>query len=316
MKIIIQIVSIIALALFSIFPTTQTVEAQDEPIKIGILQHVSHEALDDTRDGFIERIDELLDGNVEWDLQNANGDMTTLQSLSEKVARDNDIIFAIATPAAQALASVEEEKPIFFAAVAAPVEAKLVDSMEAPGRNLTGTTNLGPIADHVDLLLQVVPDAQNIGTIYNSSEVNAQHQVDIATEVIEEKGLNHIVQSVTNTNDIAQVMTALVHESDAILLVTDNTIDSSISLVGDIGKEAGLALIGSSDSTINANALATISNSYFDYGVQTADMVKRMLDEDLSPADMPVEVGKNFELVVNEEFAEAVDIDASSIKID
>lgn len=316
MKKIIQVVSIIALALVSIIPLTQPVKAQDEPIKIGILQHVSHVALDDTRDGFVDQIDEIFEGNVEWDLQNANGDMSTLQSLSEKVARDNDIIFAIATPAAQALASVEQEKPIFFAAVAAPVEAKLVDSMEEPGRNLTGTTNLGPIADHVDLLLEIVPEAKNIGTIYNSSEVNAQHQVDIATEVIEEKGLNHVVQSVVSTNDISQVMNALVSESDAILLVTDNTIDSSISLVGDIAKEAKLALIGSSDSTINANGLATISNSYYDYGVQTADMVKRMLDEDLTPANMPVEVGNNFELVVNEDYANTVEIDVSSIQID
>lgn len=316
MKKISQLIMALALACMSVLSIAQPVKAQDEPLKIGVLQHVSHVALDDTRDGFIERIDELFEGQVEWDLQNANGDMSALQSLSEKVARDNDIIFAIATPAAQALASVEQEKPIFFAAVAAPLEAKLVDSMEEPGRNLTGTTNLGPIADHVDLLLEIVPDAQNIGTIYNSSEVNAQHQVDIATEAIEAKGLNHVVQAVTNTNDISQVMNALVNESDAILLVTDNTIDSSITLVGDIAKEAGIALIGSSDSTIKANGLATISNSYFDYGVQTADMVKRMLDEDLSPAQMPVEIGNSFELVVNEDFAEAIGIDVSSLEIE
>lgn len=317
MKKTIQRLIFIALLLMSVIPAAKSVSAQDEPLKIGILQHVSHVALDDSRDGFIERMNELYgEENIEWDLQNANGEMSMLQSLSEKIARDNDILYAIATPAAQALASVEQEKPIFFAAVAAPLEAKLVDTMEVPGRNVTGVTNLGPIADHIDLLLSVVPDAKNIGTIYNSSEVNAQHQVDIASKIIEEKGLNHVVQSVISTNDISQAMTALVNESDAILLVTDNTIDSSVTLVGDIAKEAGIALIGSSDSVIKANGLATISNSYFDYGAQTADMVKRMLDEELSPAEMPVEIGKNFELIVNEEFAEAIGVDATSIELE
>ncbi|XJS10395.1 ABC transporter substrate-binding protein [Aerococcaceae bacterium WGS1372] len=314
MKKIKVLLSVTLVAVLALFAGLTPSKAQDEPIKIGILQHVSHVALDDTRDGFIEQMEDLLDGQVEWDLQNANGDMSTLQSLSEKVARDNDIIFAIATPAAQALATVEQEKPIFFAAVAAPVEAQLVDSLEEPGRNLTGTTNLGPIEDHVNLLLELYPEAKTIGTIYNSSEVNAEHQVKIAKEVIEEKGLEYNIKTVTNTNDISQVMQALVNESDAILLVTDNTIDSSITLVGDIAKEAGVGLIGSSDSAILANGLATISNSYLNYGKQTADMVKHMLDEDLSPSEIPVEIGNSFELVVNEDFAEAIGIDVSTLE--
>ena len=314
MKKIMSLLTVVLVAISSLLLGGGSVQAQDEVIKIGILQHVSHVALDDTRDGFIEQMEDLLDGNVEWDIQNANGDMSTLQSLSEKVARDNDIVFAIATPAAQALATVEQEKPIFFAAVAAPLEAQLVDSMEEPGRNLTGTTNLGPIEDHVELLLELYPEAQTIGTIYNSSEVNAEHQVKIAKEVIEAKGLEYNVKTVTNTNDISQVMTALVNESDAILLVTDNTIDSSITLVGDIAKEAGKGIIGSSDSTILANGLATISNSYINYGKQTADMVKRLLDEDVSPAQMPVEVGNQFELIVNKDYAEAIGIDVSSLE--
>lgn len=314
MKKIMTLLTVLLVAISALSPAGASVKAQDEVIKIGILQHVSHVALDDTRDGFIEQMEELLDGNVEWDIQNANGDMSTLQSLGEKIARDNDIIFAIATPAAQALATVEQEKPIFFSAVAAPLEAQLVDSMEEPGRNLTGTTNLGPIEDHINLLLELYPEAKTIGTIYNSSEVNAEYQVNIAQEIIEAKGLEYNIKTVTNTNDISQAMTALVNESDAILLVTDNTIDSSITLVGDIAKEAGKGIIGSSDSTILANGLATISNSYINYGKQTADMVKRLLDEDLLPGQMAVEVGNQFELIVNEDYAEAIGIDVSSLE--
>lgn len=294
--------------------SNREVLAEDQAIKVGVFQHVSHDALDDSREGFIDRLTEEYGDRVEWDVQNANGDMSSLQSISEKLARESNILYAIGTPAAQALASVEEEKAIFFAAVAAPLQAELVNSMEEPGKNLTGTTNLGPIADHIDLIVRTFPDAQTIGMIYNSSEVNAQHQVDIATEILEEKGLTAVIKTVTSTNDISQVMTSLVAEVDVMLMVTDNTIDSSIALVGDIAKEAGIPTIGSSDSVVMTNGLATISNSYYDYGVQTAEMVIRMIEEDLNPAMMPVEVGKNFELVVNEDFAQAIGIDPESIK--
>lgn len=297
-----------------IFNLPQQISAQDDIINIGVFQHVSHQALDDSREGFVDRLTEEYGDRIEWDIQNANGDLSTLQSISEMLARENDILYAIATPAAQALAGIESEKPIFFAAVAAPVEADLVDSFEEPGRNLTGTTNLGPIRDHIELLMRVFPEAQNIGIIYNASEVNAQHQVDIATEILEENGLTPVVQTITSTNDISQSMTALVAEVDAMLMVTDNTIDSSIALVGDIAKEAGIPTIGSSDSVVKTNGLATISNSYYDYGVQTAEMVIRHIEEGLDPSEMPVEEGNNFELVVNEEFAEAIGVDPASIE--
>src|SRR5699024_232046 len=159
---------------------------------------------------------------------------------------------------------------IFFSAVAAPLQAGLVDTMEAPGRNLTGTTNLGPIEDHVDLLIKNFPKAKNIGILYNSSEVNAQHQVDIAVEVMESKGLTPYLETITSTNDIQQVLSSLLEEIDVLFMVTDNTVDSSIALVGDMAKEAGIPTVGSSDSVVKANGLMTISNSYIDYGRQTA----------------------------------------------
>lgn len=293
----------------------QTVQSQeDEPIKIGVLQHVEHEALNDSQKGFIDRMNEEYGDRIEWDVQNASGNMASLQSISEKLARENDILYAIATPAAQSLASVETEKPIFFAAVAAPLAAGLVDSMEAPGSNLTGTTNLGPIADHVDLLVRNFPDAQKVGILYNSSEVNAQHQVDIAVEELEAAGLTPVLGTITSTNDIQQVLSSLIDEIDVLFMVTDNTVDSSIALVGDMAKEAGIPTVGSSDSVVKANGLVTISNSYIDYGAQTAEMVIRYLEEELEVSEMPVEIGQNFVIIVNEEFAEAIGIDPATIK--
>lgn len=298
------------------FTGLQSVNAQeDEVINIGVLQLVQHEALDAVLKGFTETLDasDYAD-QIEWDIQNANGDQSTLQSMSEKIARDNDILLAIATPTAQALATAETQKPIFIAAVTDPVEAGLADSLEEPGRNVTGTSDMAPIDEQVDLLVRNFPDVKTVGIIYNSSEVNSTVQAEAATIALEEAGLTVETSTVTNTNDIAQNMTALVEKVDAMFMVTDNTIDSSIALVGDIAKEAGIPTIGSSDSVVLTNGLATLSSSYEDYGIQTAEMVIRMLDESLEASEMPIELAKEFNIVVNPDFAEAIGVDPDSIK--
>ena len=305
----------VLLTLMPLTSLTQVVKAEEEAIKIGVVQYVEHEALDAVLKGFQETLDASEYGDrIEWDINNASGDQASLQSLSEKVARDNDILFAIATPAAQVLASVEQEKPIFIAAVTDAVAAGLVESNEAPAKNVTGTSDMAPIEDQVDLLTRNFPEVETVGLIYNSSEVNSQVQAELAVEYLEEQGLKTEVQTVTSTNDISQVMNSLVGSVDAMFMVTDNTIDSAITLVGDIAKEAGIPTIGSSDSVVMNNGLATLSNSYEDYGIQTAEMVIRMLDEGLDPAEMPIELGKDFQVVVNEEFAEAIGVDPASIK--
>ncbi|MBA5729336.1 ABC transporter substrate-binding protein [Aerococcaceae bacterium INB8] len=311
----INIITTVVFALLPMLAGSQTVQAQEETINIGVVQYVEHEALDVVLKGFQETLDSSAYGDrIEWDINNASGDQASLQSLSEKVAHDNDILFAIATPAAQTLASVEQEKPIFIAAVTDPVEAGLADSIEAPGGNITGTSDMAPIEEQVDLLIRNFPDVETVGLIYNSSEVNSQVQAGVAVELLEEHGLATDVQTVISTNDISQVMNALVGNVDAMFMVTDNTIDSAITLVGDIAKESGIPTIGSSDSVVRTNGLATLSNSYEDYGVQTAEMVIRMLDEDLSPGEMEIELGKDFQIIVNEDFAEAIGVDPSTIE--
>lgn len=307
--------TVAVLALLPLLAGVNSVQAQEDTINIGVVQYVEHEALDAVLKGFQETLDNSEYGDrIEWDINNASGDQSSLQSLSEKVARDNDVIFAIATPAAQTLAAVEQEKPIFIAAVTDPVEAGLAESLEVPGKNITGTSDMAPIEEQVDLLVRNFPDVETVGLIYNSSEVNSQVQAEAAIELLEAQGLKTEVQTVTGTNDIAQAMNAIVGKVDAMFMVTDNTIDSAISLVGDIAKEAGIPTIGSSDSVVRTNGLATLSNSYEDYGIQTAEMVIRMLDEDLDVSEMPIELGKDFQIVVNEDFAEAIGLDPSSIK--
>lgn len=286
----------------------------EETVRIGVLQTVDHEALNAVLNGFQEELAQSdFAERIQWDIQVANGDMSNLQSMSEKLARDNDVLFAIATPAAQALAVVEEEKPIFIAAVTDPVEAGLAESMENSGRNITGTSDMAPIDQQVDLLVRNFPQAKTIGIIYNSSEINSVIQAEAATELLEELGLNVEIQTVTSTNDIAQAMQAVVQKVDAMFMVTDNTIDSAIALVGDIAKEAKVPLVGSSDSVILKNGLMTLSNSYEEYGKQTAQMLIRLLEESLTPSQLPIELGKEFQIVINESFAQAIGIDPETI---
>ncbi len=305
----------LSLSVLSLSFSSTPIQAQEETIKIGVLQYVEHDALDAVLEGFTQTLDNSdYADQIEWDIQNANGDQASLQSISEKITRENDILFAIATPAAQALATVEKEKPIFIAAVTDPVEAGLADSLEEPGKNITGTSDMQPLDQQVELLINNFPEAETVGIIYNSSEVNSKVQADQAVELLEAEGLTVDVQTITSTNDIAQILGTQIENVDAMFMVTDNTIDSAITLVGDIAKNAGVPTIGSSDSVVLQNGLMTISNSYKDYGVQTAEMVIRMLDEDLSVSEMPIELGQNFEVVVNEEFAEALGLDPASLQ--
>ena len=299
----------------------QSVIAQDatgkEAIKVGIFQFNDHGSLNANREGFIDGLAELgyVEGeNLTIDYMNANADISNLQSMSESLVNNNDYFFAIATPSAQALAGVTTDKPIIFSSVADPLGAGVVDSFEVPGRNLTGTTNIGPIPQQIDMLFEVTPDAKKVGIIYNSSEVNAQHQVDIAIPEIESHGAEVVLGTITSTNDISQVMSNLVKEVDSIYLVTDNYIASSMPLVGDIAKEAGLPVIGGSNDMIIENGLATFGLDYYELGIQSAEMLVRIIEEDLDPATVPVEKAKLLELIINEEYALAIGVDPTTIK--
>lgn len=298
--------------------SSQMVQAQEkEAIKVGIFQFNDHGSLNANREGFIDGLAELgyLEGeNLTLDYMNANADIANLQSMSESLVMNNDYFFAIATPAAQALANATTDQPVVFSSVADPLGAGVVESFEAPGSNLTGTTNIGPIEEQIDMLMEIVPDAKRIGIIYNSSEVNAQYQVDTAVPLLEAHGVEPVLQTITSTNDISQAMNSLVSEVDGIYLVTDNYIASSMPLVGNIAKEAGLPVVGGSNDMIEENGLATFGLDYYDLGVQTAKMLVRIIEEDLDPATVPVEYAENLVLIVNEEYAEAIGVVPNSIQ--
>ena len=290
----------------------------DDEINVGILQLMDHESLNAAREGFVDVLEDAgyVEGdNLTLDYQNAQGDQANLQTMSERLSGNNDLILAIATPAAQSLANIEDEVPLLFTAVTDPVEAGLVDSLETPGANITGTTDAGPIEDQIKLLLSVVPDAENIGLIYNSSEPNSVIQADDAEAILKDLGLNVVTRTVTSTNDVQQAMESLAQDVEGVYIPTDNTLASTMATVAEIAKAYQLPVVAASTEQVMAGGLATFGINYYELGRQTGEMALKILDGDADPAKLSVESSTNLELVVNEEMAEALGIDPASISV-
>ncbi len=314
-KLIFMFTLMISLALGISWPA-QEVQSQ-ELLKIGILQTIEHTAFDENVEGIIAGLAAAgyVEGeNITINLQNPSGDASTMHTMADILASESDYVFAIGTLALQAMANVTSEVPIFFSSVTDPVGAGAIDSLEQPGGNITGTSNLGPIKEQIDLMLKIEPDIQKVGILYNSGEVNSIFQVEMAVDLLEEMNLESITATVSQTSELQQVSEKLVKEADALFLVTDNTVHTGITLVGEIAKGAGLGIYGASINMIEENGLATYGLLYYDLGLQTADMFITVHENDIFPGDIPIEYADDLTLFVNEEYAAAIGIDPSKIQ--
>lgn len=283
-------------------------------INLGILQFMEHVSLTEAKDGFIAEIEESgID--VVFEEMNAQGDQSNLQSMSEQLTGNNDLTLAIATPAAQSLALAESEDPILFTAVTDAVDAGLVENNDAPGRNLTGTSDMVPIEEQTSLLLSLIDNPQKVGIAYNSSEPNSKIQADLAAAAFEAAGIEVIVSTVTTSNDVQQTITSLAKEVDGLYLPTDNTMAATMPTIGEIATEYKLPVVAGATGMVDDGGLATYGINYTDLGRQTARIALRILQNGEMPSDIAVETSDNLELFVNEEMAEALGIDPESISI-
>ncbi len=286
--------------------------------KVGILQYMEHKSLDKAREGFIAELKDegYEDGkNIKIDSLNSQGDQANLKSMSEKLVKEkSDVILTIATPAAISVATETTDIPIIFTAVTDAVSAGLVDSNEKPGKNITGTSDMVPIDKQTNLLLSIVPDAKAIGIIYNSSEENSVIQAKLAKEAIEKKGVKVKESTVTSTNDVQQVMTALAGEVDGVYIPTDNTLANTMETVGEIARNKKLPIVTGSAEDVKVGALATYGLDYEKLGRQTGKLAVKILKGEAKPADLAVDMPTDLDLVVNEDMAKALGIDPSTIK--
>ena len=288
-------------------------DAASEPLKVGILQLIEHNALDSAREGFVQALADngLTDGDtIVLDYQNAQGDPSNLSTMSQRFVNNNsDLVLTIATGAAQSMASNTTEIPILFTAVTDPVDAGLVASNEAPGGNVSGTNDMSPIAQQIDLMLQLKPETKTVGLLYNSSEDNSILQIDIVKGVLEEKGIAWVEQTVTNSSDVQQAAQSVVPKVDAVYLPTDNVIASAMPIVAQVANDAKVPVICGEENMVLSGGLATLGLNYYNLGYQTGEMAIRILVEGADISAMPVESQTDFNYVINGETAAAIGIE-------
>ena len=290
----------------------------DKTYKIGVLQYVQHDALDASNEGFFAALDDL---GVKYDAdqQNAAGEASSCQTIAETLVNNgNDLIFAIATPAAQSVAGTTADIPILLTAVTDPAESGLVESNDAPGGNVTGTSDLTPVTEQIDLLKELIPDAKTVGVLYCSAESNSVLQADMAKEACQAAGLEAADYTVSSSNEIQTVVESMIGKVDAIYAPTDNMIAAGMATVSMIANENKIPIICGEEGMVKEGGLATYGINYYKLGYKTGEMAAKVLTEGADPASMPIEYlsAEECSLLINKETADTLGIDVSSYDAD
>ena len=281
-----------------------------EKVNVGIVQLVEHAALDAANKGFVEGLASkgYKEGqNIVYDRQNAQADQSNLQNIAHRFVNNKvNLICAIATPAAQTVANVTSDIPIVATAVTDYKAAKLVKDNAKPGTNVTGTTDMNPVEQQLDLLLKLVPNAKSVGTIYCSSEVNSQLQIEILKKAAAAKGVTVKEATVSNVNDIQQAARSLVGKVQAIYVPTDNVLASAMPTLVSVTEEAKLPVICGEGGMVKAGGVATLGVDYYKLGFQAGEMAADILGGKSKPADMAIQAQKEFKAMVNVKEAEKI----------
>ncbi len=293
---------------------TSDAPAAADSVMVGVIQLAPHPALDSAYEGFVDALAEngYVEGeNLTLDLQNAQGEISNCPTIASKLVNDgNDLIFAIATPAAQAVANATTDIPVVATAVTDFVEGQLVESNEAPGGNVTGASDLTPVAEQMALLQELAPDAQTVGILYNSSEANSLIQAEMAQEAATALGLEAVEYTVSSTNEIQSVVTSMIGNVDAIYAPTDNLIANSVSTVASIARDNQIPFIAGEEGMVEGGALATVSINYYDLGMMAGQQAVDILNGTSTPAEMPIafQNPEDVRAVANQETADLVGI--------
>ncbi|GAA0053841.1 tryptophan ABC transporter substrate-binding protein [Streptococcus canis] len=292
--------------------------ASQKNIKIGILQLVTHEALDDIERGIEDQLRKQTPRgkHVTIKLMNAEGDQSKIQAMSRQLTQSgNDIVIGIATPAAQGLAAATKDIPVVMSAISDPVGAKLVKHLERPEGNVTGLSNKVPVKQTIDLMRELTPEAKRIGVLYASNEDNSLSQVKSFSQLAQKKGYQVIPYAVPSTNEVPTTMSIMLSKVDAIFIPQDNTIASAFSSVITASKAAKVPVYSSVDTMVKEGSLASISQSQYQLGVETANQVLRLI-KGKAVADISVKVIDHGKPLINKKVAEELGIPMSQHLLD
>lgn len=293
-------------------------DKKKDVFRIGISQFITHQSLDATREGFVDELAKqgYIEGkNIEIDLQNAQGEQRNLKTISQQLAESSDVVLAIATPSAQSLANTTQTTPVIFSAVTDPVSAKLVESREHPGGNVTGTSDQSSdaILTQINLIKKVLPKAKTIGILYTQSEPNSVVQKDEAKRLLEEKGFTVVEKTILDSNNVKAAAESLMAEVDMVFVPTDNIISSTMETVKQVSIKHKVPVFGGSTEMIAVGGLYNYGTNYEELGRQTARMLIRVLKGE-KPENIAVELPEKLELHTNKEMADALGIDISKLE--
>ena len=293
-------------------------DKKKDVFRIGISQFITHQSLDATREGFVDELAKqgYVEGkNIEIDLQNAQGEQRNLKTISQQLAESSDVVLAIATPSAQSLANTTQTTPVIFSAVTDPVSAKLVESREHPGGNVTGTSDQSSdaISTQINLIKKVLPKAKTIGILYTQSEPNSVVQKDEAKRFLEEKGFSVVEKTILDSNNVKAAAESLMAEVDMVFVPTDNIISSTMETVKQVSIKHKVPVFGGSTEMVAVGGLYNYGTNYEELGRQTARMLVRVLKGE-KPENIAVELPEKLELHTNQEMADALGIDISKLE--
>lgn len=281
-------------------------QAETKGALIGIAKFVSHPALDALEKGIVDEL-KASRPDLRFDLQNSNADMATAAQIAQRF-RDEKVAIAIgiATPTAQALANAIRDRPVIYSAVTDPVAAGLVESLSKGGRNVTGTSDMTPVRQQLELLLSLKP-IKRLGHVYNAGEANSVRLAELVAAFCKEKGIALVSATVTNSAEVKQATLSIAGRIDAIYLGNDNTVFSAINAVSEIATERKLPLVTADPSSAEAGVpvLAALGFDYYAMGRATGRIALRVLAGEKT-ADIPAYLStdpKDFLLVLNKDTA-------------
>lgn len=286
--------------------------SSDEKFTVGICQLVQHNALDAATKGFIDVLKEKYGDNVVIDEQNAQGDSATCTTIINGfVSNEYDLILANATPALQAAMNATQDIPILGTSVTDYGTALAMDGFDASkgtGINVSGTSDLAPLDQQEDMILELVPDVKKVSILYCSAEANSQYQASQIEKYLQEDGIEYTEFTFSDSNDLQSVVQSAISDCDALYIPTDNTAASNMTVVNNITQPAGIPIICGEENMMKSGALATLSISYEDLGRATGEQAIEILSNGADIKTMPIAYAAATTKEYNKSYADAIGI--------
>ena len=296
---------------------TSDSSSSDTDYTIGISQFAEHPSLDNCREGFLKGLEEegIVEGeNLTVEYDNAQADISQASIISDNYVSENvSLICAIATPSAMSAynSTMNTEIPVVYTAISDPVEAQLADADGTPAGNITGTSDELPVKEQLEMIRELLPEAEKIGIIYNTSETNSVSTIATYEELAGDYGFEIVSKGINTTGDVEMAAADLVTEVDCISNLTDNTVVSALQTVLDQANKAGIPVFGSEVEQVKSGCVASMGIDYYELGKQTGKMAAKILKGEAKASEMNFETISEPSLYINTEAAKNLGIEIS-----